>query len=1405
MRRESVSSDGKAYVDLDISPAKGHIVDLVFQLKSKSGDLKFFGYYTPGVAVGTYNDKWRLGSGWGSNSYPASTDVAHLRVHVQTTAYPNGAYFIDDMTTPLLNREASAAGGTYAVFGINYGSTKGFAKVAMTVYSLTITDETSGDLIVNMIPATDASGVAGLYDTARSRFFTNANTQGTLTAGAEYGLPLTVAGVPAAFGTVSPAYDAQKAPDATTTFSLSGGTTVEGFDGTVYPSADGNSFARFDHAVFTPEGGESETVTDTSFSRTVTEEGASVTWNFTDIHHLISAGAPEGSAVRIGEGTDAATASAWLETNATVKIVATPAAGMKVLMWQGDTEGIEDLSSAEILVPADRPRALSYLVTEAVEGDSYEVTISADGYTAANGYTADSALTNFPVLVRLRTDAPIGFKYAMARADGADLRFTSVDGSVVYPHEIDTWNTEGESLIWVRIPELREGTVFKLHFGFPEATAPTDASATWFGAAGGYHAGVWHMREANGTAFDSAKHDPRLPMDGRARSNNSSSHQTAGNAMTSVDGAIGTGRTSAGCYWDIPSYDRFQIGDRFTASMWIRKPNGSGGRSFSRQASWGDAGGWGINFYQGQVGFYASANLVNTPWPSTAQDEYFLTTLVVDGKNVSAYVNGTWGGSSSSGAVVDNDLALAIGDGSGGSDIIKGWSWYDELRILSTPVGADWVKASYETVASAGFLSYLPVSGSNWEIPAAPEPVPPVAPWTAGAAVTIANEEIVVESTPPTLSSLTVENGGTLTLYGWDTLVQAETITVKAGGTIRTVGFILDGGASNRVHLAGTTLTVEDGGRITADGAGYEGQAGPAWATATWGCHGERTGTSYYGGAYGGKQGYFGNGSKSQQSKQDMEPKPYGSAEWPFDPGSGGGCCARSGGGAIYLDFSGAVTVDGAITANASDTYKSAGNWYGINASYGSGGGIAIVCSTISGSGKVSADSVIYNADKATTNYSGVNGGGASGGSGGRIAVHYGSGQGVCNISFSARGGLSYTGNATVDPSRPGEPGTLWFPDDKLFSTIGSSGVTWAGVLTVPGKTDYAFPSGLSLADGSQLGFSSDVRTVTVTGDLTATGTCGLLNGLMMPANGTLSVSGNATFTGAGLVMDGGLFSVGGDLTQAMNGTTKRRYAAPLTVQANGTSLVETNATAVVKVAGTWTVGDGCTCFAKCAVARDNWGFSYPFFSVGNFNLAAGGAINANEAGYKGSGSTGTANGTGPGRGAWAVAHGGRGGCKTAVSDADLPKLGTIYGSEQRPLAPGSASTSTSWAYDGFIGGGIVRIDVENKAFVNGTISANGNAVGSNPLGSSGGSVWLSAFRLGGTGNVTALGGVGLNGVAGGGGRIALWCYKWMDETLKANCSAAGGTHSGTYAVEPEAGTVYFGQLKPGGTMIFLR
>ena len=73
------------------------------------------------------------------------------------------------------------------------------------------------------------------------------------------------------------------------------------------------------------------------------------------------------------------------------------------------------------------------------------------------GYSGSSALSNVPVLVRIYAE-----QSAQCRADGADICFTSVDGSVVYPHEIDVWRPTGESLVWVKLPSVEQGTEFKM-------------------------------------------------------------------------------------------------------------------------------------------------------------------------------------------------------------------------------------------------------------------------------------------------------------------------------------------------------------------------------------------------------------------------------------------------------------------------------------------------------------------------------------------------------------------------------------------------------------------------------------------------------------------------------------------------------------------------------------------------------------------------------------------------------------------------------------------------------------------------------------------------------------------------------------------------------------------------------
>lgn len=54
-----------------------------------------------------------------------------------------------------------------------------------------------------------------------------------------------------------------------------------------------------------------------------------------------------------------------------------------------------------------------------------------------------------PVLVKLSEDNPVGFRYA--DCDPAEMRFGDADFNAL-PFEVDTWDEDGESLVWVKAP-----------------------------------------------------------------------------------------------------------------------------------------------------------------------------------------------------------------------------------------------------------------------------------------------------------------------------------------------------------------------------------------------------------------------------------------------------------------------------------------------------------------------------------------------------------------------------------------------------------------------------------------------------------------------------------------------------------------------------------------------------------------------------------------------------------------------------------------------------------------------------------------------------------------------------------------------------------------------------------------
>ncbi len=71
-----------------------------------------------------------------------------------------------------------------------------------------------------------------------------------------------------------------------------------------------------------------------------------------------------------------------------------------------------------------------------------------------SGYEGATTLTNFPALVVFKKDMP-DFRYSQFTSqNGWDLRFTDATGMQVLSYDIEQWNTNGDSYVWVRVPAL---------------------------------------------------------------------------------------------------------------------------------------------------------------------------------------------------------------------------------------------------------------------------------------------------------------------------------------------------------------------------------------------------------------------------------------------------------------------------------------------------------------------------------------------------------------------------------------------------------------------------------------------------------------------------------------------------------------------------------------------------------------------------------------------------------------------------------------------------------------------------------------------------------------------------------------------------------------------------------------
>ena len=675
----------------------------------------------------------------------------------------------------------------------------------------------------------------------------------------------------------------------------------------------------------------------------------------------------------------------------------------------------------------------------------------------------------------------------------------------------------------------------------------------------------------------------------------------------------------------------------------------------------------------------------------------------------------------------------------------------------------------------------------------------------------VANMPVLAASTPM-LDEVII--AGTLTTTNWTTCLNATTVTILSGGTLTSGVAVTNETDLSRVWINCTDLTIENGGKIDVNYKGYAGHSkGSDHAGYGPGAGDMKSATYVTAPSHGGHGARVPNGSKVLQNVM-----PYDNPAAPELPGSSGASsqygAGRCGGGAVKIEATGVVVVNGSILANGENASSYGKDAVDNHNPAGSGGSIYISCRTISGSGTLSANG--GGGSKPVQTQAGYAAGG------GMIAVHYDPESersvSVASMTITAAAGRYYqTGSYAYESTNVDDKydpqginvgmGTVHFTDAQIARQI--AGKTLTG--NVLGFSQFTYDGDWSFTGGRVM-FGEEGVKVTVNGSLALSGD-----------DSRLEIGGGVTTNWCNsIVMYAGTtpseLTVTGDLT--LGGVSR------LDIRAAATNGVDKFG-ALVKVGGTMTIATNCFVYSW----SDCQNLGSPHFEVGSLNVQTGGVFTAFGRGGRGSYHTYWTSfgndqyGKGPGAarsGMTGGSHGGQGG----KANANL-----VYDDELRPCMAGSGGSSygNQWAHGG-AGGGLIYVTATNGTIcVDGTIDASGanGSVFANGYGGggSGGTIMLESkhFFGGATGVLLANGGntkpasnASLRSGSGGGGRIAVWCgAPWSEEAKPSRIATSTAplmdkqefmSYQGAYSV---AGGEVLGdygsdaQIGQGGTVRF--
>ncbi|TNF24168.1 MAG: hypothetical protein EP329_25530 [Deltaproteobacteria bacterium] len=374
-----------------------------------------------------------------------------------------------------------------------------------------------------------------------------------------------------------------------------------------------------------------------------------------------------------------------------------------------------------------------------------------------------------------------------------------------------------------------------------------------------------------------------------------------------------------------------------------------------------------------------------------------------------------------------------------------------------------------------------------------------------------------------TASDLTITGGswtvGTLSVGG-DAVIQSGAGVNVTQDDLAVVGSLdvlssavishsaTSGAAIRRLHVTATDVYVGSGARIHGDSLGWRAGVNASTPGQAWPDGSTTYGSGYYNGGCHGGLGYLYHGSYPRCVAYEA----FDSADL---PGSGGGYSSSGhGGGVVFVEATGSITVDGTISANGG--YSSSGGG-------GGGGSVHLSAPSLAGAGVVQAI--------------GGNSGSYGGGGGGRIVIDgYTAGTGLAGIfagtpwvSISAGGGGSganYRGGAGTIFMRSSTDtyGALIVDNEEYNSFANSTPIATVGqgtilTLTAGAPDDTLLQSSLSWLTPDYLAGTmlradiADNATATLTDDAVSTVVTNLNDRLTAPGMTAYAANGD-TFRG---------------------------------------------------------------------------------------------------------------------------------------------------------------------------------------------------------------------------------------------------------------------------------------------------